>query len=586
MDVVVDEVALLEDALRDALERRRQGAIGAHQFDGFAPVVGQKFDSAVASYGVQLKAWIDWQVDAYLREVMPSILDGELGAARHDCIVAVEVAERVEGETRAVAEAQAKLLAVVEGISGELARLKGAVATCQAGAQQQLNSMVAASNQSSMAGEEALIQVQALRESVEELRRSRSVLEQQEKSVSDRVDALTREFSTELKEFAEEVQLGKQKALDVQNNVRELIAEDRRQTVETIEKDLAPLLTLVDQESRIEARLEGFRGELLSKIEEQLQSSKAALSPSRMDSRLEALQVDIEERVAQHVEGRMKALRQESTQATQGQIEEAWARTAEEFASLQERLIKELRSEMTAAFAREDAAIAALDEQLWITDQRLGQRIDELAHLHLRERVALAERQTAAPLGKRATSSTASAIEQLSAEPPQVRRVGAGSADVHFPPARGEERYMEPTAMSTELGRLSAGSSSVAGAMARRALAGEALAALGAERSDGHSHGVAEVERGVPRYPWGAARGGSSAWAAESNVSKEDAAEHVSQGGSSEGRRSPSASRLLAAASGGRRGADPLRGAGLPSRAYGDPLFLESEPLHGRDSGG
>ena len=30
------------------------------------------------------------------------------------------------------------------------------------------------------------------------------------------------------------------------------------------------------------------------------------------------------------------------------------------------------------ALNRESAAIAALDEQLWITDQRLGQRIDEL----------------------------------------------------------------------------------------------------------------------------------------------------------------------------------------------------------------
>merc|ERR1712228_636265 len=38
-----------------------------------------------------------------------------------------------------------------------------------------------------------------------------------------------------------------------------------------------------------------------------------------------------------------------------------------------------LSGELASAMRNEAAAVAALDEQLWLTDQRLGQRIDELA---------------------------------------------------------------------------------------------------------------------------------------------------------------------------------------------------------------
>merc|ERR1712232_851013 len=38
--------------------------------------------------------------------------------------------------------------------------------------------------------------------------------------------------------------------------------------------------------------------------------------------------------------------------------------------------------EDTRHLKSEAAAIAALDEQLWLTDQRLGQRVDELQHAH------------------------------------------------------------------------------------------------------------------------------------------------------------------------------------------------------------
>merc|ERR1712228_722228 len=52
-----------------------------------------------------------------------------------------------------------------------------------------------------------------------------------------------------------------------------------------------------------------------------------------------------------------------------------------------------LSGELASAMRNEAAAVATLDEQLWLTDQRLGQRIDELAHLHLRDRVSSVEQR-------------------------------------------------------------------------------------------------------------------------------------------------------------------------------------------------
>jgi len=57
---------------------------------------------------------------------------------------------------------------------------------------------------------------------------------------------------------------------------------------------------------------------------------------------------------------------------------------------LQKRLSAELKAEIRAMMKNEQTAIAALDEQLWLTDQRLGQRIDELAKVDRVERIVFA----------------------------------------------------------------------------------------------------------------------------------------------------------------------------------------------------
>lgn len=108
---------------------------------------------------------------------------------------------------------------------------------------------------------------------------------------------------------------------------------------------------------------------------------------------------------------RLEEVQREIFKEMTRQVEASEVRLGEELGGLQQRLISELRAETTAAFRSEAAAVASLDEQIWLTDQRLGQRIDELLHLRIRdvEREVVAERRhaqhTSPIVVKRAPSS-------------------------------------------------------------------------------------------------------------------------------------------------------------------------------------
>merc|ERR1712039_372327 len=60
------------------------------------------------------------------------------------------------------------------------------------------------------------------------------------------------------------------------------------------------------------------------------------------------------------------------------ELEGIQAACHEEVKDMYGRLSLELKDEVRSMFKKEQRNIVALDEQLWVTDQRLGQRIDEL----------------------------------------------------------------------------------------------------------------------------------------------------------------------------------------------------------------
>eukprot|EP00435_Cladocopium_sp_Y103_P052005 s435_g16.t1 len=118
-EAVMEEVNALEEALQQTVAR-------AEGPDLAKMLASAKFhDSAVTTYGIQLRAWVDMQVDARLGQLLPNFLEGQFETFRSEYVAAQEVAStRLEGELQAVADAQAKLLQVVDSMSRELARLK------------------------------------------------------------------------------------------------------------------------------------------------------------------------------------------------------------------------------------------------------------------------------------------------------------------------------------------------------------------------------------------------------------------------------------------------------------------------------
>eukprot|EP00929_Paragymnodinium_shiwhaense_P025853 TRINITY_DN1553_c0_g5_i1.p1 TRINITY_DN1553_c0_g5~~TRINITY_DN1553_c0_g5_i1.p1 ORF type:complete len:369 (+),score=115.15 TRINITY_DN1553_c0_g5_i1:88-1194(+) len=316
VEAVLDEVALLEAALRDHKERRQMpgaapsspaaaasrtwyAAASANAAAAAAAAVGggrsplphvrsfpvlaaeapaaqaqgapaaldplsaamwrdRNWDVALSEYGDQLRAWVELQVDARIDAVFRGALDAQLAAARHEAATALTTAGRLEGELAAVAEGQTKLLMVVEGVSEELRQLK-----------------VTVEDRSGM-----------------RIRQDEELRARSEEALREEVRAL--------------------------------------------------------------------RGELEARFEKSCR--------------------DIHEQIMVNLRGHGDLLDE-----IKGYVDKSHSKLTEELTLKQERVCTELRSEFQTALRSEVASIMALDEQLWLTDQRLSQRIDELVQLHLRD---------------------------------------------------------------------------------------------------------------------------------------------------------------------------------------------------------
>lgn len=106
-------------------------------------------------------------------------------------------------------------------------------------------------------------------------------------------------------------------------------------------------------------------------------SRQGDLDVQVQELRAEVRDIDVEKRLSQclhDTERRLDEARKrlrEDFELWQGSLEQ-------DVAALQRKGAAELRVEVRTAIRNEAAAVAALDEQLWLTDQRLGGRINEL----------------------------------------------------------------------------------------------------------------------------------------------------------------------------------------------------------------
>lgn len=267
-------------------------------------------------------------------------------------------------------------------------------------------------------------------------------------------------------------------------NLRAEVLREARSTEQLRDESVAALEELrrecIQQRAEIEGKCERLRVELTTQVatrdsfefrlretqEESRKASEAAGAALREEV------ASLERRTSLEVDARANGLR-------------------DELSATSRRLGAELRGELKATVKQEQTTIAALDEQLWLTDQRLGQRIDEIVQQSShRERISAA--QTMAELAVASRSDRAAAVAAISemasarsstSPPPRQwgsQEVGGTFASASFPSEPLAAEGEHPLSDCDQLERLrqarrrSSGSSLEAVGAAAEALAGSA----------------------------------------------------------------------------------------------------------------
>lgn len=446
-EAVVDEVTLLEAALREATQRKRHIGGGGHGGAGVymgspletmvgdpreqlryaAPQQEMNFvgmpgmptavygDQATQAYGAQLKAWIDMQVDARLNVVIPSLLDRELSSFQQESAAGIRMYQCLEDnigrEIDLVKGAQAKLLAVVEGLSDEVVQLK-------------------VQGEALAAMEKIMLTVEELQQSVAARDRDPAFLEQlslHEGAIAE-IRGLHQNGYGELQARFDEMrrlhdalhsrhETGhselQSRSLELQHLHNGLAGrhDKHEESIADILSALAETRSLhgdlQDRHQTGFAELQRLYGETQShhkrSIEEIMEQMRHRTSSDETNAMMGLRQevADVVNMISQH-ETRLSAWRTEITAEVGEELKAIDALQQSDAKKNQDfhRLMTELRAETSSAFRSEAAAVAALDEQLWLTDQRLGQRIDELAHSH-RESITVVERRIGGVLQNR-----------------------------------------------------------------------------------------------------------------------------------------------------------------------------------------
>lgn len=343
-EAVADEAAILEAMLQEALETKKRRMVAMEEdFSQNEDIAGYNhFDGAVANYAKQLRAWVDLQVEAHLNEALPDLMreelanvhqesdafrelvSGELTDAHQHSEDAIEIVQRLKAEVESVEDAHARMVSVVQGMSEELANLNVVVTAFQ--------------TQVDMRPEE------------KETHTLARIAQHDEDLAS-------------LQGIVAELQEIPAASMETRREVGELIP-----AVQVLERRLCELRGVTDSHS---SKLADTEHEL----------SKAAALYLDLETRVEALRKDVEA-AASHktLETRLRDSRQE----LRTQIDESEVQVSEKLTTLQQKHLAKLRAETNAALKNVAAAVTHLDEQLWRTDQRLGQRIDNMMHMQLR----------------------------------------------------------------------------------------------------------------------------------------------------------------------------------------------------------
>lgn len=339
--------------------------------------------------GPWLRAWVEFQVDARINQAFRDLAEGELlgngrpfdGGDRLSRIssnyatVTVEQASqaaseakglchKLEEEVRLVARAQSHILGTLEGISERVDLTASGKGNAQVQDSTQLDKDVAT----------------RLESRIIELREEAAHHQHQ---CSDKLASALDVLATT------------QREVGVLAQAVDRLGERSNGSAISTSADKPVDRFLIDEaEARFEARCERLDRDLVvaskarSTLEgrfEELRTELASAVVTREDFRqgLEDLATDFAEAMAT-LKGEVRRVSHFKPEHDKHGLEERielWqAALQKEIEAQQKRLVTDLRAEMKSGLRDDTSDLVALDEQLWSTDQRLGQRIDELAH--------------------------------------------------------------------------------------------------------------------------------------------------------------------------------------------------------------
>jgi len=390
-----------------------------------------------------LRTWVEFQVDARINQALRDLAEGELfagcrpAAAPHEeqslrdtatverasevAAEAERLCRHLEEEVRIVSQAQARILEVINGLSGKVDKF-GGESDCPSAEADGRRLFISGLPQEAPGGDRAAMDHMELR-----ISEVRDEVSQRQNQCSDKLasalDVLAgtqREVGMLAQAFdrldfrVSEREAAAGAAADRRVDAASEAAADRHTTFQAESTQISSLGSEVgvlrEAQGRLEARLERLdrdvssshqgRKDLESRFEG-LRTDLAGAVVTREELRqgIEELATEVADALATTKEEllqsspqvqatsssttalpNVRALEQLVEESQQGLVEkvEAWQALLDKEVASQRKSMNDLNADVRLAMKGEDAAVVKLDEQLWLTDQRLGQRLDEL----------------------------------------------------------------------------------------------------------------------------------------------------------------------------------------------------------------
>ena len=231
------------------------------------------------------------------------------------------------------------------------------------------------------------------------IREMQSVLSRRLEDVESSCENLRSEMSAAMSTRVEHLDARMQEAHQGLSRRFDALQVAAAEDVESARLEIKKLSTLVKRiEDRQASLLEEVSGEVRASVvalRDEGASSTSELSRKFADLAARLEQMEVEQTTARATREMFEYRIREATTETkqcvdllQGEMSSLGQKLSSEVAEWRERLREELLAsqrkltgevrEARSLFKEDQNAIAALDEQLWLTDQRLGQRIDEI----------------------------------------------------------------------------------------------------------------------------------------------------------------------------------------------------------------